>query len=207
MRQLFILSALVTFMIPGISVAALTGQPTENLKTLEAIPLFKGYEKKVGDEDGKAKTLVEIFTKIQNEGKTRALQRGTHSKGSCFNGELKIFSAAELKSQFGVSDETVARVRQGLYSKQGVLPATVRFANAKGQTNPDTTGDVRGLSFSVDTTGRQAAINGDQLQDYMFNSTPMFAVRNISEFTQLLKAARTAQGDIYVINPLYIPAI
>ncbi|MEK7355097.1 MAG: hypothetical protein AAB250_01510, partial [Bdellovibrionota bacterium] len=26
-------------------------------------------------------------------------------------------------------------------------------------------------------------------------------------FTQLLKAARTAQGDIYVINPLYIPAI
>ncbi|MES2963088.1 MAG: catalase [Bdellovibrionota bacterium] len=204
MRRLAVLSTLASLALPVVSVAALNGNPEENLRILESIPLFQNYEKRVSGEDDKAETLVEIFTKIQNEGRTRVLERGTHSKGSCFNGELKVLSAQEIKAISKSDDVTIARVRQGLFSREGVLPTTVRFANAKGQTNPDTVGDVRGLSLSVDTTGRGVAVNGDAVQDYMFNSSPMFAVRNIVEFTELLKAARLAQGDFYFLNPLYI---
>lgn len=207
MRRFIGFSVLAAVVVPALSFAALNGQPAKNLELLKSIPLFPGVEKRVGGEAEKAKTLVEIFTKIQNEGKTKSLQRGTHSKGSCFNGEMKIFSADEIKSNFNVDDATVARVRQGLFAQEAVLPTVIRFANAKGQTNPDTVGDVRGLALSIDTKGRTRSVNGDSRQDYMFNSTPMFAVRNIVEFTELMKAARTAQGDIYFINPFYIPSV
>lgn len=39
------------------------------------------------------------------------------------------------------------------------------------------------------------------------NSTPMFAVTNIHEFTELMKLARVAQGDLhYIVNPFYLPS-
>lgn len=208
MSRSFVLPLLALVVAPTVTLAGLKGHPEANIELLKSIPLFPGVEKRVKDEDGKAKTLVGIFTKIQNEGRTKQLERGTHSKGSCFNGEIEIFSADELKSRFKMDDPTIARVRQGLFARAAKMPTTIRFANAKGTTNADTVGDVRGVSLSIDTSGHAVAMNGDARQDYMFNSSPMFAVRNITEFTELLKAARLAQGDFdYFVNPLYIKAI
>lgn len=202
--------ALAAFGLLGsLAHASLVSTSGKNLWLLQTLPLFEGFEKKVSSEDAQTQTLVEIFTKIQDEAKkpAPALLRGTHAKGSCYDGTLQIFSAGELKANFHYPDHLIARLQQGLFDQPGALKALMRFANAKGDHNPDTVGDVRGLSFSLDTTGRTTALNGDAAQDFMMNSTPMFAVRNISEFTELMKTARTFQGDFYFVNPLYVPAV
>jgi catalase len=192
--------------IAPITHASLASTTSTNVSVLNQIPLFEGLEEKSCTEDSQASTLVGIFTKIQAESHKGqpALNRGTHAKGSCFDGSLDILTADQLQAS-GVDSATVARVQKGLFAVAGQLPALIRFANAKGDRNADTVGDVRGLSFSVNTTGRAASFNGDQAQDFMMNTSPMFAVNNIHEFTELMKLSRVTQGDFhYIVNPIYL---
>lgn len=181
----------------------------ENLNTLASIPLIKGYESRNSDEAAIAKKLSKIFSKIADESKNKdgSVNRGTHAKGACFNGTLTVLSEEEMQKS-GTPVQTIRRIKKGFFAHDGEYPTEVRFANAKGQRNPDTAPDVRAMAFSIDTKNVLKDASGDSRFDFMMNSSPMFAVNNIKEFYELMKGARLAMGDLsYVLNPFYIKAV
>lgn len=180
----------------------------QNIKILNSIPLLKGAESQSRSEARIAETLIEIFNKIENEAVNTdgSLNRGTHAKGRCFMGNFKVFSNEELKNEFHYSDELITHLKQGIFATSGESVARLRFANAKGAKNPDTVPDVKGFSFSFESGMKN--YRGTYQQDFMLNSTPMFAVNNIKEFLELMKTARLAGGDFdYFPNPFYLKAV
>ncbi len=182
----------------------------DNINILESIPLYKGYEKKERNEAKVADQLGEIFSKIADEAMNAdgSINRGTHAKGMCFESQFNIFGKEVVKEAHGYSNEQLERLFKGVFSSQGEYSGIIRFANAKGQRNADTESDVRAVSFSVDFGSLLTTADGSSKLDFMMNSSPMFAVRNISEFHQLMKFARVASGDYsYFPNPTYLPAV
>ncbi|WP_415063915.1 hypothetical protein [Bdellovibrio sp.] len=183
---------------------------SHNMQVLSSIPLFDGLETRKDNEFDIASVLIGIFNKIENESKNadNSLNRGTHAKGRCFEGDFTVFSNEELKNQFRYSDTLIDRLKQGFFAQDGDHKAEIRFANAMGAKNPDTVADVRGFSFSVETFGNLKDHSGGFRQDFMMNSSPMFAVNNIQEFLELMKTARLAGGDWdYFPNPFYLKSV
>lgn len=182
----------------------------KNLDILNSIPIEIGYEEKSKYEDKIAHELDLIFKKIAEESidNDRLLNRGTHAKGLCFNGEMKVYSKNELKNIFKYDSYKIEKLKQSIFKGDNKYDLEVRFANGKGQKNPDTANDVRAIAFSVLTNGQFTNVSGTDRFDFMMNSSPMFAVNNITEFYELMKAARVFQGDLsYLINPLYFKRV
>lgn len=173
----------------------------KRIQILQKIPLFKDYEVRSSEEEKTTQKLIKIFKSIEDESKTEGkLNRGTHVKGSCFAGSFTVFSREELNAKFKYDDSLINNLKSGIFAHDGTYKAQLRFANAKGERNPDTKADVRGFSFSVDLPGKVTDHTGESRQDFMMNSTPMFAVKNIHDFLQLMKAARFAAGDFTSIT-------
>ena len=190
-----------------VSVQSFAGTHADHLRALESIPLVQGYEKQNSDEKKIAQELGKIFGKIADEAKNKdgSINRGTHARGACYNGQVTLFSREELASDFKYSEALINKIKQGFFAHEGAFSAQVRFANGKGQRNPDTTNDVRAISFAIETNGIIKDPTGSSRLDFMMNSTPMFATNNIKEFYELMKAARLAQGDLsYILNPFYL---
>ncbi|MBX9767504.1 MAG: hypothetical protein K2X47_09560, partial [Bdellovibrionales bacterium] len=183
-------------------VAHVNQSHAHHAQILQSIPRIKGLESE-RDERKVSDRLVEIFRKIEDESRSDGrLHRGTHAKGKCFEGEFKVFSQAEttrLLNEKGVGDasQLSEKLAKGVFAYPGTYRAEMRFANAKGNVNNDTLGDVRGLSFSIDF-GKDIAQDyaGDGRLDFMMNTSPMFAVNNIEEFLDLMKASRLQKGEL-----------
>lgn len=185
-----------------------------NIKALKAIPLVRGLEKPEADEADITIQLIDIFERFayHNRNSDGSLNRGTHAKGECFQGQLELFSEAELKHKLDYPESIVARLRKGFFELSGGMPATLRFANADGvgRKQDDRVGDVRGFSFSAETpVSFQKDYLGTHRQDFMMNSTPEFATGGIHDFLEVVKAANIAtyHDFTYIPNPLYIPAV
>lgn len=171
---------------------------SERLKILDDIPLIPEYEKKRKNEKKIYYKLAKIFKKIADESKNAdgSLNRGTHAKGQCFEGVTR------METDKNTSSETLDRIKKGFFRFAGDFKTHIRFANAKGQVNDDRVADVRAMSFAIETEGLSVDEVGGSRLDFMMNSSPMFAVRNIKEFHELMKAARIAQGDRSYITQL-----
>lgn len=193
---------------PARSTASLENRHAKNIDILNSMPLIRGVESADASEGKYADVLAKIFAKIQDEAKAKRAAnpfRGTHAKGSCFEARLSVYSKEELKNSLHYPEALASRLTHGLFSEPAKYPVVARFANGKGQHNSDKVNDVRAISFSIDTRGREPSANGDFRQDFMFNNTPLFATRNILEFYELMKTARVAQGDLsYIVNPLHL---
>lgn len=173
------------------------------LQALRSIELVPGSEERDDKKEKKiTEKLVKIFEKLQDDNIRKGkLNRGTHNKGSCFNGKFRVLSDQELKEQVEFkdlknSDEMIQRLRRGIYSDIENYDAEIRFANAQGlgKFQPDTTGDVRALSFSINLNGKIKDHVGDSRQDFNANSTPMFAVNNIEEFLGVMGVVTIPSG-------------
>ena len=186
---------------------------SENIRILNSIPILSPIEHPESDEANTANTLIAIFDRFANHNVNSdgSLNRGTHAKGKCFNGLVHLFSSEELKEKFNYDEALIHRLKQGLFSSEGNLPATMRFANADGvgRKQADTVADVRGFSFTMQTPNTIKDYTGEHRQDFMFNSTVPFATGGIHEFLELVKTA-----NIFVYHDLsflpdvrYLPAI
>lgn len=187
---------------------ALAGVHQDNLQTLRSIPLVNGLEQRSAKNEAYITSeLKNIFRDIQQKAAKpdSTLDRATHNKGTCFDADFTMLSRLELKENYKYSDKLINELKQGIFSAEKNYPAQIRFANAKGDRNPDTTGDVRGIGLSLDLKGDSKDYSGESRQDYSFNSTPMFAVNNIKEFHELMKTAALASGNFgYIPNPFYL---
>jgi hypothetical protein len=114
----------------------------------------------------------------------RPLRRGTHAKGRCCRATFEVFDVMHT-----VPDRALAaRLAQGVFANPGTYRATVRFANGNSQVQPDTTGDVRACSFSVElppgTIGPAAG-----RQDFSMNNATIFPINDAHAFAALVRVA------------------
>lgn len=124
------------------------------------------------------------------QGQHRPLGRGTHTKGVCARATIEIFDLVK-----SLVDPVLARrLGRGLFAKPGLYPATVRFANAFPSLRPDSTPDVRAMSFAIAVP---AGVLGPEPVriDYSLNSATTFPINDAHAFAVLMRV-RTAAGIV-----------
>jgi hypothetical protein len=136
------------------------------------------FEKKRPSEDADIAEIVKDIltvqaTKAAHQG--RPLGRGTHTKGVGARATFEVFDLSKT-----ISDPALAaRLAQGPYAQPGIYNATVRFANAASQINPDGDKDVRAVSFTtVLPAGRH---------DYSLNNATVFPLNDARAFASFMK--------------------
>src|SRR6266568_2091976 len=112
----------------------------------------------------------------------RSLCRGTHASGVCVRAQFEIFDVTA-----GRSPELGARLAKGVFSKPGMHPAVVRFANADSNINSDFKPDVRSLSFSVDLTRGAMAGQGWSRQDFSMQNATTLPINDSTAFLATIK--------------------
>jgi cytochrome c553 len=118
----------------------------------------------------------------------RPLGRGTHTKGVCVRATFEVFDVAGRVSEPALA----ARLARGPFAKPGVYPATARFANAASTIKPDSTPDVRALSFAVEVP---AGVLGPAAQrlDFSMNNASTFPISDAHAFAAFMRV-RAAEG-------------
>lgn len=145
-------------------------------------PEFEEYE---GGSEASERVLIDRLLKnfvfVQAAGATKhKFNRGTHAKGVCAKGELRVEDIA--KKNPGASKETIEGVSKGLFAAAGKYPVPfLRFANGKSAIGKDTDADVRAISFSVD-------LGKNGRQDFSLNSVTIFPVESLTAFNLFLEA-------------------
>src|SRR5271170_1399166 len=124
----------------------------------------------------------------------RPLARGTHAKGVLANAKFEVFDVAK-----GRDPALGARLARGIFTKPGVYPATVRFANSDSLVNSDQKADVRSLSFFVDLTcnGSVPPAAGVVRQDFSMQNATTLPINDAQAFLatmKLLTASNPAKG-------------
>lgn len=207
-KSLIFLKALTVLSVMSVHAS----EHERNLEILDSIPLIPDLERPASDENHIKENLVAIFASFakRNQNKDGSLNRGTHSKGQCFDGNFKIFSREELKQRFSYSDDLIGRIKKGLFEIDETLRTEVRLANADGlgRRQRDGMGDVRGLSYTVYSDSIDD-FAGSGRQDFMMNSTPGFSNGSILGFYEVVKTANTLvyRDFTYKPNPLHIGEI
>jgi hypothetical protein len=124
----------------------------------------------------------------------RTLCRGTHAKGVCARARFEVFDVTA-----GDDPLLARRLAKGIFSKPGVYPAVVRFANADPKINSDFRPDVRSLSFSVDLAegGTNALDPNVRRQDFSMQNASVLPINDSPAFLaamKLLTASNQAAG-------------
>lgn len=139
------------------------------------------FEQKLPGEDVDIAELTRCFLVVQQRfaaRQSRALGRGTHTKGVCCRGTFEVLDPALI------ADPALrARLARGVFAKPGVYAATVRFANAASTILPDSNADVRAMSFSIDVPGPTGPVR----HDYTMNNAPVFPINNAHDFAALMR--------------------
>src|SRR3984893_11482105 len=110
----------------------------------------------------------------------RPLCRGTHAKGVCARAQFEVFDVT-----VGREPPLATRLAKGIFSKPGVYPAQVRFANADQNINSDFKPDVRSMSFSVDLTREGTTAIPDEYrnrQDFSMQNTKTLPINDSTAF-------------------------
>lgn len=174
-----------------------------NIKLIENIGLHDGYEVKKKDEDSIISFFINEFTKKQKrvaEKNQGEIKRGTHSKGTCFDGSVETNSYDALKN-LGYDDDTSKMLKQGIFSIDTVYPTQIRFSNGEGLVQADNVTDVRGFSLSLDLDGKFKTHSNQSRQDFISNNSKTFPTKDLQDFVPFFKSVVLAETK----NPVYIP--
>ncbi len=116
----------------------------------------------------------------------RPLARGTHAKGICVRAELEVLDVRQ-----STGDPTLAdRLACGIFSRPGIYPAIVRFANADGGHRRDRVSDVRAMSFSIDVP--PGLVPGATRLDFSMNSRSTFPINDAHAFAVSVRVLSAA---------------
>jgi hypothetical protein len=114
----------------------------------------------------------------------RPLRRGTHAKGICARAQFEIFDVT-----VGHEPVLATRLAKGVFSKPGVYPAVVRFANADPTIRSDFKPDVRSLSFAVYLAGddTNASYPNVARQDFSMQNATTLPINDSPAFLATMK--------------------
>src|SRR5271169_5184149 len=158
---------------------------------------FSDDERNLEVEKACIDEIVERVLQMQAQaaaGQRRPLARGTHAKGVVARAKFEVFDGAANREP-----ALAARLAKGIFSKPGVYPAIVRFANADSNVNSDFKPDVRALSISVDLTRDGTTVPGANVsrQDFSLQNTTTLPINDSPAFLaimSLLTAPNPAVG-------------
>lgn len=196
--------------LAGCDLACLTAQHQKYEAALRAIPILSNYEKKLQNEDKIIEYFISEFGKKQDRHvpETGKRDRGTHAKGTCFQGIVATLSKQELES-LGYDSALISALKQGVFAASAEYSAQVRFSNAEGFRRPDAAADVRGFAISLNLNGGDTAHSGESKQDFISNNSEIFPVKDLADFVDFFKIVTFAEtkNPAYVPNPFKLPTI
>lgn len=135
------------------------------------------FERALKNEAEFKEEIVKGITHLQAEQAKKSKGpklRGTHAKGVCAKAQFEILENKEN--------------RAGIFGHAGVYPATVRFANGKGEVLPDQENDVRSLSFAVEMPA--SISNAQGRMDFSTNDATIFPINDADVFAALMTIAQ-----------------
>ncbi len=144
-------------------------------------------------------TLIEARMEQLYGGSTRAL-RDTHAKShAAVKAHLEIFDIDEAAIKHELAERTTLSesliqgmsIKQGLFAQPGRYPVWLRFANGRGNVNPDSESDTRSMSVKI------IGVAGDRLkeshesktQDIITQNGDVFFIKTIANYNSFLRAA------------------
>jgi len=143
-------------------------------------------DRNVATENSDIEEIVERSLLMQTNAarmQHRSLCRGTHASGVCVRAQFEIYGVTAKQPP-----ELAARLAKGIFSKPGIYPAVVRFANADANINTDFKPDVRSLSFSVDLTrDGTASVGGSPRQDFSMQNATTLPINDSPAFLATIK--------------------
>lgn len=154
-------------------------------------PQATDFERKLPSEDADIEAIRDGILTLQAraaaQGK-RPLARGTHTKGTAVRAEFEVL---DLMGTY--TDPALARrLARGIFAKPGIYPAVVRFANGNPGNKPDTSPDVRALSFCIDIPP-DATRYGVTRLDFSMNNATTFTWNDAHAFAVFTTVVAAAQ--------------
>jgi catalase len=115
------------------------------------------------------------------------LARG-HAKSGQFRADVHVKTHGYAQGELRVLPNLPAELAQGLFEREGVYSAVVRFSNSASQPQPDAIPDGRGMAIKVLGVEGDVVLadeQGGQTQDFVMINHPVFFARNVKDYLRL----------------------
>jgi hypothetical protein len=113
----------------------------------------------------------------------------SHAKTGRFLADVHVKTHGYARGEFRVLPNLPSDLAQGLFERDGVYPAVVRFSNASSHKQSDAIPDGRGMAIKVsEVAGGLLSTDEPQVsaaQDFLMINHPVFFARNAKDFLRL----------------------
>ncbi len=112
----------------------------------------------------------------------------SQAKSGQFRADVHVKTHGYVQAEFRVLPNLPDKLAQGLFERDGIFSAVVRFSNSSSQAQPDAVPDGRGMAIKV------LGVEGDmtlademrgQTQDFVMINHPVFFARNVKDYLRL----------------------
>jgi catalase len=149
---------------------AIASQPLSYTDDVEEIP---------PDEADDIQRIVQAMQMILAQGLVKSGQ---------FRADVHVKTHGYVQAELRVLPNLPDELAQGLFEREAVYPAVVRFSNAASQAQPDAVPDGRGMAIKVLKVAGDAMLAEEQIgptQDFVMINHPVFFARNAKDFLRL----------------------
>lgn len=112
----------------------------------------------------------------------------SHAKTGKFLADVHVKTHGYARGEFRVLPNLPSDLAQGLFQRDGVYPAVVRFSNASSHKQSDAIPDGRGMAIKVsEVVGGLISTDEARVasQDFLMINHPVFFARNVKDFLRL----------------------
>lgn len=129
----------------------------------------------------------------------QAILSKTHAKTGDFRADVHVKTHGYANGEFRVLQNLPDELAQGLFQRDAIYPAVVRFSNSASQPLPDALPDGRGFAIKVlDVSGD--LLKPDEMrgavQDFVMINHPIFFARNVKDYLRLEKVLLQSESSI-----------
>ncbi len=120
----------------------------------------------------------------------------SQAKSGEFRADVHVKTHGYARGEFRILPNLPEKLAQGLFERDSVYTAVVRFSNAASQAQPDAIPDGRGMAIkvlNVEGAILVAKEQQDQTQDFVMINHPVFFARNVKDYLRLEQVL--AQAD------------
>lgn len=122
----------------------------------------------------------------------------TQAKSGEFRADVHVKIHGCAIGEFRVLPNLPVELAQGLFERDAVYPATVRFSNSAGRIQPDAVPDGRGLAIQVRGVSGEF-VSGEArpagTQDFILINHPAFFARNVKDYLRLERVLMDADDN------------
>jgi hypothetical protein len=124
----------------------------------------------------------------------------SQAKSGQFRADVHVKTHGYAEGEFRVLPNLPEDLAQGLFERDCVYPAVVRFSNAASQTQPDATPDGRGMAIKVLEVQGDVLLADEQrgpTQDFAMINHPVFFARNVKDYLRLEQVLEQADDSSF----------